>query len=368
MVLPCAAVHAVLPVVLLVLLTASDASAHRGSVTYLIVEPTGAGANVTADIEIVDAAMELGLGEDAAEDAVLAQTDRIDAFVRVGIWLESESGRCDSTLGPITRASSTDAPRLEIAIAYRCPMPATSLTLHDDTIFAGDAQHETFVRERFGSGTDTRVLRVGRQSTRLGEPASLSSLLGQFAWEGVMHLLTGYDHLLFLLSLLLTTGELAAKRGHRAALRDIAFVVTAFTIGHSITLIIAAMGVLVLPARFVESVIAGSIVVVAVINIVRPEARKQMPWLALGFGLIHGFGFSSVLADLGLPSRARVLSLLSFNVGIEIAQLGCVLLAIGPLEWMARQQGYRTWVVRGGSGCIVVLAGFWMIERALGLG
>lgn len=319
-------------------------------------------------MEIVDAAMELGMGEDADHEAVLRETARIEAWLSAGIWVEGEGGRCEAALGPIGRADSEDAPRLEVVITYRCPAPRGALTLHDDTIFASDAQHETFVRERFGTGTETRVLRVGRQTARLGEPASMGSLLGQFAWEGVMHLLTGYDHLLFLLSLLLTTGELAAKQGHRAALRDIGFVVTAFTLGHSVTLIIAALGVLVLPARLVESVIAGSIVVVAVMNIARPESRKQMPWLALGFGLIHGFGFSSVLADLGLPSRARVLSLLSFNVGIELAQLGCVLVAIGPLEWMARQKGYRTWVVRGGSACIALLAAFWMIERALGLG
>lgn len=359
---------AFLPILALFLLVASDARAHRGSATYLVVEPTEDGANVTADLEIVDAAMELGMGEDAAQDAVLAETERVRAWVRDGIWLEGEGGRCEAMLGDVTRATSEDAPRLEIAITYRCPSPRGALTLHDDTIFASDAQHETFVRERFGTGSETWVLRRGRQTAPLGQPASMASLLGQFAWEGVMHLLTGYDHLLFLLSLLLTTGELAAKRGQRAALRDIGFVVTAFTLGHSVTLIIAALGVLVLPARFVESVIAGSIVVVAVMNIVRPESRKQMPWLALGFGLIHGFGFSSVLADLGLPSRARVLSLLAFNVGIELAQLGCVLLAIVPLEWMARQKGYRNWVVRGGSACIVLLAGFWMIERALGLG
>ena len=357
-----------IPVLLAVLLVTSDALAHRGSATYLVVEPTEDGANVTADVEIVYAAMELGMGEDADQDAVLRETDRIRAWLSAGVWMEGQGGPCDATLGEITRATSEDAPRLEIPIVYRCPSPRGDLVLHDDTIFAGDAQHETFVRERFGTGSETRVLRVGRQSAPLGQPASMGALLGQFVWEGVRHLLTGYDHLLFLLSLLLTTGELAAKSGRRAALRDIGFVVTAFTLGHSVTLIIAAMGVLVLPARFVESVIAGSIVVVAIMNIVRPESRKQMPWLALGFGLIHGFGFSSVLADLGLPSRARVLSLLAFNVGIELAQIGCVLIAIGPLEWMARQKGYRNWVVRGGSACIALLAGFWMIERALGLG
>jgi len=115
-------------------------------------------------------------------------------------------------------------------------------------------------------------------------------------------------------------------------------------------------------------VIAASILLVAVLNYARPEARAQMPWIALGFGLVHGFGFSGVLAELGLPARARVLSLLSFNVGIELAQLAAVLVAIGPLTWLARRPGYRTWVVKGGSVVIGLLATFWMIERALGLG
>ncbi len=344
------------------------ARAHRGSATYLVVEPTEDGARVTAQLEIVDAAMELGLGEGAEETAVLADEERLRGWITSGITLEGAGGPCVATAGPITHAASEDAPRLSVELAYVCPSPATGLVLHDATIFGSDAQHESFVRERFGSGEETRVLRVGRQDAPIGEPISLAALLGQFLWEGVMHLLTGYDHLLFLLSLLLTAGELAKKHGHRQALRDVGLVVTAFTLGHSITLVAAALGVIVLPARLVESVIAGSIVVVAVLNIVRPESRRYMPYVALCFGLVHGFGFSSVLADLGLPSRARVLCLLSFNVGIELAQLGCVAIAIGPLAWLATKPGYRQWVVRGGSTVIAALATFWMIERALGLG
>ncbi len=299
---------------------------------------------------------------------MLAEGDRIRAWITSGVTLTGAGGACEAAPGEITRAESEDAPRLSIDVVFACPSPVRDLVLHDATIFASDAQHETFVRERFGSGEETRVLRVGRQDAPIGEPISVAELLGQFLWEGVLHLLTGYDHLLFLLSLLLTAGELARKHGKRQALEDVALVVTAFTLGHSVTLVAAALGVIVLPARLVESVIAGSIVVVAVLNIARPESRKHMPYLALCFGLIHGFGFSSVLADLGLPSRARVLSLLSFNVGIELAQLGCVALAIGPLAWLAGKPGYRAWVVRGGSIVIAALASFWMIERALGLG
>jgi hypothetical protein len=354
-------------VLLSVLLVAPHAHAHRGSATYLVVEPTAEGAHLTAQVEIVDAAMELGLGEDADESAVLAEEARIREWLIENVTLASAAGACSATAGDVTRADSEDAPRLSVELSFVCPAPVTDLVLHDGTIFASDAQHESFVRERFGSGDETRVLRVGRQDAHIGQPISVAELLGQFLWEGVMHLLTGYDHLLFLLSLLLTAGELAKKHGQRQAVKDVAFVVTAFTLGHSVTLVAAALGVLVLPARLVESVIAASIVVVAALNVLRPESRKHMPYLALCFGLIHGFGFSSVLADLGLPSRARVLSLLSFNVGIELAQLGCVAIAIGPLAWLATKPGYRQWVVRGGSILIAGLATFWMIERALGL-
>jgi hypothetical protein len=353
---------------LLVWMFPSDARAHRGSTTYLVVEPTDDGARLTAQVEIVDAAVELGLGEAAEEGAVLAEHDRVAAWLTTGITLRGDGGPCSATAGEVVRSESEDTPRLSVDIVYACPAPRTSLVLYDDTIFVNDAQHESFVRERFGSGDETRVLRVGRQDAAIGAPISLAALLGQFLWEGVMHLLTGYDHLLFLLSLLLTAGELAKKHGQRQALKDVGLVVTAFTLGHSVTLVAAALGVVVLPARLVESVIAASIVVVAVLNIARPESRKHMPYLALCFGLIHGFGFSSVLADLGLPSRARVLCLLSFNVGIELAQLGCVVLALGPLAWLASKPGYRQWIVRGGSMVIAALATFWMFERALGLG
>ena len=92
-----------------------------------------------------------------------------------------------------------------------------------------------------------------------------------------------------------------------------------------------------------------------------------MPWLAGGFGLVHGFGFSSVLADLGLPAQARVLSLVAFNVGIEIAQLAFVAVLIWPLAWMATLPAYEKWIVRGGSIAIALLATLWLIERAFGL-
>lgn len=347
--------------------TPALAWAHRGSAKSIVVEPTDEGALVRVEVELVDAAVELGLGEDASVAAVLAERARVLAWLASGVRVHSPDRVCEARASDDVALVDGSPPRLAVSIEHRCGL-ARPLRLEDRTVFPSDPQHEAYVRLRFGEGMETAVLRRGRQEVELGAPASVLSLLGTFAREGVVHLVTGYDHLLFLLSLLLTAGERARDQGRARALRDVALVVTAFTLGHSVTLVAAALGWVVLPARLVESVIAASIVLVSALNFLRPgpEARSGMPWIALGFGLVHGFGFSSVLAEIGLPTRARVLSLLAFNVGIELAQLAAVLVAIGPLAWLARRPGYRTYVVRGGSIAIGALASLWLVERALG--
>jgi hypothetical protein len=123
----------------------------------------------------------------------------------------------------------------------------------------------------------------------------------------------------------------------------------------------------VLPSRLVETLIAASIVLVALLNLFKPGVRGPMPKVAFGFGLIHGFGFSSVLSELGLPRDHGVLALLSFNVGIELAQLSLVLLTIVPLERVSRWRGFGSVIVRGGSILVVLIAGYWMVTRALAI-
>jgi hypothetical protein len=255
--------------------------------------------------------------------------------------------------------------RLALALSFACPDGA-ALTLRDDTVFPTDVQHEAFVRQRFDDGGDAHVLRHGRQTLALGAAPSNLALARRFLVEGMLHLVTGYDHVLFLLSLVLTAGGLVRRAGPRAAARDVALVVTAFTAGHSVTLFAAALGWIVLPSRLVETAIAASILLVAVANVARPEARHGLPWMAGGFGLIHGFGFSGVLAELGLPSQARVLSLLAFNVGIEAAQLAVVALLLPPLAWLGSSPARERRVILGGSLAVGLCALVWMVERATG--
>lgn len=354
--------------VLSLLACASPALAHLGSTKLVFIEPTADGARVQVDLDPIDVAYELGLDDpDHAEaEALLAEADRLRAFAREAFSMRTEGGACAVEAGEVSvvAVESLRFDRgLRVALTYRCPAPRRGAIFRDDAVFANDRQHESIVRV----GQTPTVLRVGRQEVAVGAAPSLGETLGTFLLEGAIHLVTGYDHVLFLLSLLLVAGELAARDGRRKALTDVALIVTAFTLGHSVTLILAALDVVTLPSRLVESLIAASIVAVAAWNLVRPEARAGLRWVAAAFGLIHGFGFSSVLRELLLPADQRVAALLSFNVGIELAQLAIVAAVIPLLGWAGEKRWYRGVVVRGGSVVVIAIAGWWLVERAFGL-
>ena len=173
------------------------------------------------------------------------------------------------------------------------------------------------------------VFRGAARTLRLDRPITLLDNLRDYCLLGMEHIFTGYDHLAFLFGLLLVAGA----RGLRGGTRYILGVVTAFTVAHSVTLIAAGLGWVRLPSRFVESAIALSIAYVAVENLAVREPRHR--WLlTFFFGLVHGFGFASVLAEIGLPPSGVIPSLVSFNVGVELGQL-TVVCAVAPiLLWL----------------------------------
>ena len=155
------------------------------------------------------------------------------------------------------------------------------------------------------------------------------------------------------------------------AFKEVLKVVTAFTLAHSITLSLAALGYISLPSRWVESVIAASIIVAAVSNLVRDNLdnkRWGKPWLlAFAFGLIHGFGFASVLADLGLPQNALVTALIGFNVGVELGQLAIVAVFLPLAYWLRATKFYQVGVFKWGSILIALMALYWLVQRAFDL-
>ena len=171
---------------------------------------------------------------------------------------------------------------------------------------------------------------------------------------GVEHIIGGIDHLLFLLALL------ALARGLWQTLT----IVTAFTVAHSITLSLAALGLVHVPARIVEPLIAASIVWVAVENLVAPAGVGRRWLIAAAFGLVHGLGFASALIELDLSRETLVRALIGFNVGVELGQLAFVAVVMPPLAWASRP-GRLPRLPQILSAVVAVVGAVWLVERLL---
>ncbi|MDR4494717.1 MAG: HupE/UreJ family protein [Nitrospirales bacterium] len=253
----------------------------------------------------------------------------------------------------------------------RCPTTPTQLTINYGLLFDLDALHRGLLQVEHNGTTQTAVFSPERSNVKLNLLSSSPwREFFQFALEGVWHIWIGYDHILFLISLLLPAvlwwrdGQWNPVGYFGRACGEVLKIVTSFTLAHSVTLSLSALHLMTLPSRWVESIIAGSVVLAALHNLypVMPIRR----WIvAFGFGLIHGFGFASVLADLSLPTTSMLMTLAGFNFGVEFGQIGIVSLFL-PLAFLLRRSWtYRILVLRLGSLGIAGLASLWMLERSL---
>ena len=192
----------------------------------------------------------------------------------------------------------------------------------------------------------------------------------EFLWQGTWHILIGYDHILFLLTLLLTAvlvrvgGGWVAESSFRRSFWHVAGIVTVFTAAHSVTLTLAALGWVSVSSRLVESVIALSIIVMALNNL-RPFLPNKWVVIFL-FGLFHGLGFATVMEHLAFRMVDLVTVMVLFNVGVELGQLLIVAMVFPILFSIRNQPWYVPIVLRGGSIVIALVASLWLGERLLG--
>jgi len=210
-----------------------------------------------------------------------------------------------------------------------------------------------------GSSADApeKVLRQGEGApyTITAPQNSIWSEIRQFFILGIEHILTGYDHLAFLLVLIVVG----------LSFKEVAKIITAFTVAHSITLLLAALQIVSLNARLVEIVIAFSICYVALENLFRKEVNYR--WLlTFGFGLIHGFGFASVLRELVAGKSNLLVSVLSFNLGVEAGQLMIFFLLLPVLHLLKKKVAFRK-VTVGASAAVLIVGLFWLVERVFDL-
>jgi hydrogenase/urease accessory protein HupE len=208
---------------------------------------------------------------------------------------------------------------------------------------------------RLLSATSNRATAQMPDTKTSNAPLKIVRSFTNFLSLGVKHILTGYDHLLFLF------GLLVVARGFCSSLS----IITSFTIAHSITLAVATLQVVQIPSRIVEPLIAASIVFVGIENLLRGDSPKARRIVAFGFGLIHGFGFASALREAGIGSGTGgiVLPLFSFNFGVELGQI-MVTAAVLPIIWKLREN--PMFIVRWAPACsaaVLVLGSFWFVQR-----
>jgi hydrogenase/urease accessory protein HupE len=260
-------------------------------------------------------------------------------------------------LTPAWSAADVIADRQSLRLSIHYPVARRpGLVTVTARMFPYDPQHQTFLNIYEGDALTQAILDGGRTNFEYfaGSRQGAVAVIQKFLPAGIHHILIGPDHLLFLVGLLLLGGTL----------RQLAVIVTAFTVAHSITLSLAALNIVSPPARIIEPAIALSIVYVGADNLLIKGGRDVRAWIAFSFGFIHGFGFANVLREMDLPARALGWSLFAFNAGVEIGQLlvvSVVATALAALRSRSETAGRQ--LAFAGSVVVMAAGAFWFIQR-----
>ena len=339
------------------------ASAHPNPISYLELRVVAGRVSGSLTVHDYDAARELGLADPQAvldADLLVRQGAALRGLLAGRLQILADGAPATIELGPPT--ALLDRRELQLALTVRTARTPGRLAL-SGALFPYDAQHLTFVTVYEDGALRHQGVFGGSQPPLvyyLGTWSGVGAVLATFVPAGIHHIVIGPDHILFLIGLLLLGGS-AARLG---------LIATAFTIGHSLTLSLAVLGAVTPPAWIVEPAIALTVVVVGVDNLLagrepdgRPRRDLRAPMAGV-FGLIHGFGFASVLREFGLPPAAVGWSLFGFNAGVEVGQLLLVVPIALALALLRRQQPVAARRIAMVGSVVVVLAGAcWFVQR-----
>lgn len=345
------------------------ACAHSMSNAFLNLRAEGAALDGTLRLRLQDAAVMAALDTNGDRQItwgeVKAGRSALDDYIARRVLFRTAAGAC---------GIQTDAHRIEdlhtgrfLVVPLRVLCQGTgSIDIEYELLNDVDAAHRGVLELRAGAAVHTAVLGPERPRVTItpDRPTAWRSFL-EFFRQGVTHILSGYDHLLFLFALLLPLFALR-ERAARRVLGDVVKTVTAFTLAHSLTLLLSSVFALALDSALVEVLIALT-VVLSGINLLRPLFGRAHTSVAFAFGLIHGLGFAGALSDLSLPVRQFARSLVGFNLGVEAGQLLLVLCVFPVLLALRERAVYLRVVMPAAAVTIVAVGGFWVLERGTGL-
>jgi len=350
--------------------------AHKASDSYLVVDVKGNAITAQWDIALRDIDFALGLDRDGNAEItwgeLRARQSDVSAWALSRLAL-TRSGSCPLQVTSLQVDEHTDGGYAVLHLVGVCPGATGALGLQYRLLFDLDSLHRGLLRLTLDGNTHTTVISPTSGAMQfVVTQTSRWEQFNQYLIEGIWHIWIGFDHILFLLSLLLPAVLVLEMRRWQGvnsfglAFREVLWVVTSFTAAHSITLSLAALGLVSLPSRLVESAIALSVMLAAANNL-WPVVQHRRWLVAFGFGLIHGFGFASVLAELGLPVDALALSLLGFNAGVEVGQIAIVTGFLPAAFLLRNTRFYLHGVFVLGSWLTMLVAFIWLLERAFDL-
>ena len=366
----------------LLLCAAGVSQAHKLSDSYLSLRQTDNGTAFSGQWDIALRDLDYAVGIDSNHDGEItwgelkASQQRLSEYAFGRLRVESIA-RGDREVCPLRPAQMlvdehVDGHYAVLRFTANCPFRPAQLALHYALLFDLDPTHRGLVQITTGRGSQAAVLprEAPAVAINLDSPQRWQQL-AEFLTEGIWHIWKGFDHILFLLTLLFPAvilyrnGRWEARGSWQASAFDVLKVVTAFTVAHSVTLSLAVLGLVRVPSRLVESTIAATVLLGAMNNLL-PVVLERRWIVAFVFGLVHGLGFASVLADLGLHGTNLVLALVGFNAGVEAGQFAVVMVFL-PLAVLLRNTVfYQRVFVPVGSGVIGVIAAVWLISRASG--
>ena len=359
----------------IVMVGSAPCYAHKPSDSYLRLKVDEQAIHGEWAISLRDLELEVGLdadgdgritwGEVKARQQAMQEVLTRDLSLKSGVL-------CPIIFHEMQIDTYSDGHYAVLHFQAQCVKPIDTLEISDHFLFDRDAQHKSLISVTSGDYSQSAILSTDLRHITLSVHApSFMRQFREFTRQGALHIWFGFDHLVFIIAMLLPlawvyqNGVRRSDAAFNVVFRQSVTMVTSFTLAHSITLALAMGDMVHVRSRIVESLIALTIMISCMHNI-WPFLKQRLWAITFVFGLIHGLGFATTVSELGLNAQSRWIALLGFNTGVELGQLAIVAMLLPIFYTIREHPAYRIVVVRGGSWLIFVVASIWFVQRSTG--